>query len=87
VRVESPAHLEGLAPAPGDLVLAFGVSALPRADIVLPNPQLAAQHLYATLRDADTRGVTRILVVMPPDDPSWRAIRDRLTRATTPSGV
>ncbi len=45
-------------------------------------PDAAAAVLYAELRrlDADPR-VERIVVVLPPDDADWCAIRDRLRRA------
>jgi L-threonylcarbamoyladenylate synthase len=41
--------------------------------------------LYATLHECDDLQVNRIVVLMPPDLPEWRAIRDRLLRATRPS--
>ena len=43
-----------------------------------------ARDLYAALRAADSAGNAAILVEMPPDDPAWAAVRDRLTRATKP---
>lgn len=43
-----------------------------------------ARELYAALHDADDAGVSAILVQMPPDEPRWAAVRDRLIRATTP---
>lgn len=42
--------------------------------------------LYAGLRELDTSGVTRILVMEPPDAPGWEAVRDRLSRAAAASG-
>jgi len=58
-------------PRPGD-----GILDLPET------PDAAAAVLYAELRrlDADPR-VERIVVVLPPDEADWRAIRDRLRRA------
>jgi L-threonylcarbamoyladenylate synthase len=44
-------------------------------------PNAYARDLYAALRDLETRGVSQIFVERPPDDPSWRAILDRLQRA------
>jgi L-threonylcarbamoyladenylate synthase len=41
--------------------------------------------LYAGLRELDRSGVTRILVVAPPDAPGWEAVRDRLSRAAAAS--
>jgi L-threonylcarbamoyladenylate synthase len=50
----------------------------------LDTPQAAARSLYEVLHQCDALGVKSILVVMPPDLPDWRAIRDRLLRATRP---
>lgn len=51
--------------------------------VVMPNEAAAyARDLYAALHAADNRGVSTIWVVMPPDEPSWLAIRDRLLRAS-----
>ena len=44
-----------------------------------------ARDLYLTLRHLDSLGLEQIVVVMPPDQPDWAAIRDRLTRATRPA--
>src|SRR5438105_2936859 len=41
-----------------------------------------ARDLYANLRALDAANADAILIEAPPDDPSWLAIRDRLTRAT-----
>ena len=41
-----------------------------------------ARDLYANLRALETANADAILIEAPPDDPSWLAIRDRLTRAT-----
>lgn len=46
----------------------------------------AAEGLYRLLHDWDDRGFSRIVVVLPPDEPGWRAIRDRLIRATVEVG-
>lgn len=45
-------------------------------------PEVAARELYATLHRWDEEGVHRIEVVLPPDDDAWRAVRDRLWRAS-----
>ena len=42
-----------------------------------------ARSLYAALRAADARGLTRIVAVVPHDTGLWAAIVDRLTRAAT----
>ena len=59
-------------------------AASPGPLVVLPDPQTAAIQLYSTLREHDGDATSRILVVMPPDEPIWEAIADRLRRATTP---
>lgn len=41
-----------------------------------------ARHLYATLHALDARGIKTVWVEMPPDEPAWMAVRDRLMRAT-----
>lgn len=86
LRVGSLAELEPLSLGPDDAVLVVGqhgsVRGMPARIIELPDPELAAQSLYATLRSCDAGGARRILVVMPPDVPSWQAVRDRLLRAT-----
>jgi L-threonylcarbamoyladenylate synthase len=88
VRVGSIAELEPLLPGPDDAVLLVGHPGTaprgPNLVIELPDPQRAAQSLYAVLRACDARGARRILVVMPPDGPAWQAVRDRLLRATVP---
>lgn len=43
--------------------------------------QDAAQQLFATLRELDAQGVQQIWVELPPDNPAWEGVRDRLTRA------
>jgi L-threonylcarbamoyladenylate synthase len=44
------------------------------------DPTAAAEMLYATLRDLERHG-RPIVIVLPPDEPAWRAVRDRLRRA------
>jgi len=46
------------------------------------DPGQFASGLYALLRAVDTPAVTSIFVEMPPDEPKWAAVRDRLQRAT-----
>ena len=46
-------------------------------------PPQYAHDLYASLRALDAPGVTSILIESVPDDDSWLAVRDRLTRATS----
>ena len=43
--------------------------------------RVAAQELFAVLRELDATGATLIWVEQPPDDPAWDGVRDRLSRA------
>jgi len=55
---------------------------------VQPMPQTAeacAHELFAQLRDFDAQGVVQIWVEAPPPTPEWDGVRDRLTRAATPT--
>jgi L-threonylcarbamoyladenylate synthase len=45
------------------------------------DPQRYGHDLYARLRELDALGLDLILVEMPPDEPAWEAVRDRLRRA------
>ncbi len=54
-----------------------------RVAITLPaDPDEAGRRLFDALRQLDARGVDRLLIESPPADPAWRAVRDRLLRAT-----
>jgi L-threonylcarbamoyladenylate synthase len=44
-----------------------------------------AHQLFAQLRSFDTQGVAHIWVEIPPNTPDWDGVRDRLTRAATPT--
>ncbi|HEX8522865.1 MAG TPA: L-threonylcarbamoyladenylate synthase [Tepidisphaeraceae bacterium] len=48
------------------------------------DPMIYARKLYETLRMIDETDAQSIFVEMPPDTPGWTAVRDRLSRATTP---
>jgi L-threonylcarbamoyladenylate synthase len=90
IRVDTPADLEEL-PWPGSSALLVvgehDVPALPRSILPfhLTTPADAAHRLYALLHQLDGMGLNRIVVLPPPDRPEWRAVRDRLWRATEPS--
>ena len=47
--------------------------------------QDCAHQLFAQLRSFDTQGVAYIWVETPPLSPEWDGVRDRLTRAATPT--
>jgi L-threonylcarbamoyladenylate synthase len=90
LRVDSVDELVRIAPAEGMAILALGRHSLPGSipsdrSFVLADPQAAARQLYAALHQLDTLGVDRIVVLMPPDQPEWTAIRDRLLKATRPA--
>ncbi len=53
--------------------------------VVLAEPGTAARKLYSILHELDARTLDEIVIVMPPDQPEWRTIRDRLNRATRPA--
>lgn len=46
------------------------------------NPEIYARDLYCALRELDSMGLTAIYIEMPPDQPEWAAVRDRILRAT-----
>ena len=48
------------------------------------NPADYARLLYASLRSLDSAALAAIYIELPPDQPMWAAIRDRLGRATQP---
>ncbi len=50
----------------------------------LETPTEAGKVLYGLLHECDRLDLRLIVVVPPPDDPSWRAVHDRLQRATRP---
>lgn len=53
--------------------------------IQLPgDPTAYARRLYAALREVDRMRCVAILIEMPPDEPDWTAVRDRLRRASRP---
>ncbi len=57
-----------------------------RASVVIKMPTGAeayAARLYAALHDLDAAGLDVIVVSLPPDTERWRAVRDRLRRATS----
>lgn len=48
------------------------------------DPAEYAQHLYEVLRELDAMDLAAIFIEIPPDEPQWTAVRDRILRATTP---
>ena len=51
------------------------------------SPPEYGQALYQALREATRFGAACMLIEMPPDEPRWLAVRDRLRRATRPLPV
>jgi len=45
-------------------------------------PEDYARELYAALHEADASGCEILLIALPPDEPAWAAIHDRVLRAT-----
>ena len=83
LRVDDPTELRTLGLGVDDAVLVVGHGGrAPVPHVALEEPVLAARRLYAVLRELDGGAPRRILVVMPPPTVAWRAIRDRLLRAT-----
>ena len=54
------------------------------ACFALQTPDEASRHLYDVLHRCESLGVGSIIVLMPPDETAWKAVRDRLVRATRP---
>ena len=51
---------------------------------VMPgDPVGYARDFYSVLRRLDGLCLREIVIEMPPEEPSWEAVRDRITRATT----
>lgn len=48
-------------------------------------PREYARLLYAALHTLDELGCARIVVELPPREPAWAAVHDRLARAATPA--
>ena len=48
------------------------------------DPATYAQKLYAALRELDGANCQAILIEMPPVEPGWEAVLDRLRKATAP---
>ena len=90
VRVDSVDHLSRMLLSESTAFLVLGRHVLPESipadrSLVLTEPLAAAHGLYAALHQLDALGLDRIVVVMPPDQPEWTAVRDRLQKATRPA--
>ena len=69
---------------PGDGFIALDYVVTPEGAVRLASPTTLEEYariLYATFREADKRGINRIMVIPPEGDGIAIAIRDRLARA------
>ena len=69
----------------GESVRVLALRHLPNGvhGLVMPNdPELYARHFYAALRSLDAEGAERLLIELPPQEPGWLALHDRIARAT-----
>lgn len=89
VRVDDARDLMAIARPESAAILLFGEMETPACirfarTFAFATPELAARDLYRSLRLCDDLGIEQIVIVAPPDSPKWRAIRDRLWRASQP---
>ncbi len=69
---------------PNDAGISFAEPLNPD-QIQLPlDPQAYAQSLYASLHTLDQLGHPEILIQMPPDDPEWETVWDRIEKSAGP---
>jgi L-threonylcarbamoyladenylate synthase len=66
----------------GLIVLGRKIERIASLTLCLETPDHAAREIYAILHAWDELGLSRIVIIPPPDLPEWRAVRDRLRRAT-----
>ena len=88
-RIETAEGLSSIAWPARSALLVFGTASLPDLPDslsihVFSDSKVAGQSLYAMLHRLDALELERIVILMPPDQPEWTAIRDRLTRAARP---
>ncbi len=63
-------------------VISLGYDLIYDYKFISDDPDEYAADLYALLHELDNGQYDRIVIEMPPDEPEWAAVRDRLTRAT-----
>ena len=85
LRLVSPSELRDL--AKGKNIAAYSEVCPPEVSEqkwrhAEPDPLLRGKNLYRNLRELDSSGADLILAEHPPEGAKWRAIRDRLTRAS-----
>lgn len=88
-RDELAARLAENAESCAVLVRGSFTTSPPHRVFIMPTDAAEYAHaLYATLREADSLGASRILIERAPDDDErWAAVRDRLRRATHGSAI
>ena len=89
LRVDSVEDLAKISWPEKSALLVLGPAALPDLPdalhlVELPEPEAAGHRLYGVLHECDALNLNVIVIVMPPDQPEWRTIRDRLVRAARP---
>ena len=69
-----------------DVILGLGIQQLGHGNLIaMPSEATEyARKLYAALHEADAGGFDRILIELPPHEPAWEAVRDRIFRAARP---
>jgi L-threonylcarbamoyladenylate synthase len=89
VRVDSPDELEKISWPDRAALIVFGPSAHPDLPaqlhlVHLREPEDAATRLYEVLHACDSLNGELIVILMPPEEPRWLTVRDRLIRAARP---
>ncbi len=89
LRVDSVEDLAKISWPKNSALLVLGPTALPDLPaalhlVELAEPKAAAQRLYAILHEFDAINLDVIVIVLPPDQPEWRTVRNRLVRAARP---
>jgi L-threonylcarbamoyladenylate synthase len=90
LRVETVEELAMISWPARAALLVLGTAIIPDLPaslklVTFSDPQIAGQGLYAALHECDSLYLDLIVIVMPPDQPEWRTIRDRLARAARPA--
>jgi L-threonylcarbamoyladenylate synthase len=85
-RIERDERLDDLVHQGKMAVVSLGeqaerVPAEAAARFALESPEEASRRLYEVLHQCDALELGSIVVLMPPDEPEWQAVRDRLLRA------
>jgi L-threonylcarbamoyladenylate synthase len=86
IRVE-PSELDSISPEGRGFILLYLRRGFDPSEsiIMMPSdPSAYARDFYAMLRRLDGISLWQIVIEMPPDEPAWVAVRDRITRATAP---